>query len=103
MCGPEACWDSFGRPASVPSAFLMAVSALELGMSEFVDESFKSRVSVSYRLLALPDLSPISVQSQLCGLVFLLLVPKSGVLDVGLKPQRTSVVVISPPVSGSPH
>ena len=60
---------------------------LGLRASEFVSVPFKSGVSVSVSPLALLELSPIDFQSQqLWGLIFLVQVPRVGMLNTGLEP-----------------
>ena len=69
------------RLARAPGTFQSSASALILKASKSVSVLFKSRVSVSYSLLV----SPTGFQNQEMGLIFLVLDPRVGVPNVGLK------------------
>ena len=67
-----------------PVFFQAAVSALELRVSEFLHEPFKSKVSFSYKTLALLDVSLTGFQSQmLWGFIFPEQLSWAGETDVG--------------------
>lgn len=76
----------FGRPARVPGAFQSAAFALQLKTSKFVCKQFKSRLLVSYNTQALPFIKPSSLQSQLWGLNFKMLIPVTEQHNVELEP-----------------
>ena len=76
------CWSLPGRLARAPRGFLSAASSLRLRISKFVHKLFKSRVSVSHG----PLISPSCLSSHIWGLVFLVLDPRSGLLNMWLEP-----------------
>ena len=77
-----------GSPRSAdPGSVQITVPVLGLGVCEILCAHFKSRVSVSYSLLALLYSSPIGLQSQMVpGLVFLVQDSQPGEPEVGLGP-----------------
>lgn len=69
-----------------PATLQTVASELKLKLSKFLHTPFKSRVSVSYRPPALPNLSPTSFQSQKLGvLIFPVQYFRLGGLNVGFR------------------
>lgn len=70
----------------MPGTIQCIACVLKPEASEFVLDSFKSRVLVSYSPLSFLDLGPTGFQNQLWGLIFLVLDPKGWGANYGAKP-----------------
>ena len=91
---------------SDPGSYQITASALGSKACEILCAPFKSGISISYSLLALLNVSPTDLQSQMFwGLVFLVQDSWAGEPDMGLRPLTPLGEPLQcnyPPVCGSP-